>query len=95
MGYIDGSCYGDKVGHGVLPAQVNGWEIKERRGGGPLDEASMQAVVSSKGERRERGWRGSGTGGRGVGVESRPDAGEKEKRTVHIEKQKKRKKEIS
>ena len=31
MGYTDGSCCGDKHGHGVLPAQASGWEIKERR----------------------------------------------------------------
>jgi len=31
MGYIDGSCYGDKVGHGVLPAQASVWKLKERK----------------------------------------------------------------
>ena len=31
MGYIDGSCCGDKHDYGALPAQVSGWEIKERR----------------------------------------------------------------
>jgi len=31
MGYTDGSCYGDKHGHGALPAHTSGWEIKERR----------------------------------------------------------------
>ena len=29
--YKDGSCCGDKHGHGVLLAQASGWEIKERR----------------------------------------------------------------
>ena len=31
VGYTDGSCSGDKHGHGALPAQASGWEIKERR----------------------------------------------------------------
>ena len=56
-------------------------EIKERRGG-PLDEAGMRAVVSPKEERKEREG-GVRYEGRGVRVESRPDAGKKEKRTVH------------
>ena len=31
MEYTDGSCRGDKHGHGALPAQASGWEIKESR----------------------------------------------------------------
>ena len=57
-----------------------GGEIKESRGG-PLDKAGMQAVVSPKEERKER--EGVRYEGRGVRVESRPDAGEKEQRTMH------------
>ena len=34
MGYTDGSCCEDKIGHGALPARVAEGEIKERRGGG-------------------------------------------------------------
>ena len=30
MEYTDGSCCGDKVGHGALPVRASGWEIKER-----------------------------------------------------------------
>ena len=59
MGYTDGSCCEDKIGHGALPARATGGEIKERRGGGVRYE------------------------GRGVRVETRPDAGKKEKHTVH------------
>ena len=29
--YTNGSCYGDKHGHGALPAQTSGGEIKEGR----------------------------------------------------------------
>ena len=31
MRYIDGSCCGDKHGHGALPTQASGGEIKEGR----------------------------------------------------------------
>ena len=54
MRYTDGTCSGDKVGHGALPVQAAEGKIKERIGRGPLDEASVRAVLSSKGERRER-----------------------------------------
>ena len=47
MGYTDGSCYGDKHGHGALPAHTSGWEIKERRGG-PLDELDVRATMFAK-----------------------------------------------
>ena len=47
-------------------------EIKESRGG-PLDEAGVRAVVSPKEEGKEREG-GVRYEGRGVGVESRPDA---------------------
>ena len=62
-------------------SRASGWEINESRGG-PLDEAGVRAVVSPKeeGKERERGVRYEG---RGVRVESRPDAGEKEQRTMH------------
>ena len=63
MEYTDGSCHGDKHGHGALPAQVSGWEIKERRYEGALDEGGVQAVVSPKEESRE------GEGGSGMGDE--------------------------
>ena len=53
MGYIDGSCCEDKIGHGALPARAVEGEIKERRGG-LLDEAGVRAVVSPKEERKER-----------------------------------------
>ena len=31
MGYTDGSCYEDKIEHGVLPMRATEGEIKERR----------------------------------------------------------------
>ena len=31
MGYIDGSCCGDKVRHGALPTRASGGKIKEGR----------------------------------------------------------------
>ena len=65
MGYIDGSCCENKLGHGALPARAVEWEIKERRGGS-LDEAGVRAVVSPKEERKEREG-GSGTGNDGAG----------------------------
>ena len=49
MGYTDGSCCEDKIGHDALPARA----VKERRGG-PLEEKSVRAVVSPKEERKER-----------------------------------------
>ena len=52
MGYTVGSRCGDKVGHGALPAQASGGEIKER-GEGSLDEGGVWAAVSPKEERRE------------------------------------------
>ena len=76
MGYTDGSCCEDKLGHGALPARAVKGEIKERRGG-PLEEKSVQAVVSPKEERKEREgeMRGGGRyGKRRCEVESRPDA---------------------
>ena len=83
MGYIDGSCCGDKVGHGAPPAQATEGENKgEERGRGPLGEAGVRAVMFPKEERKEREG-GLWYEGRGMRVESRPDAREKEKRTVH------------
>ena len=52
IGYIDGSCCGDKHSHGALPARPVKGEIKERRGG-PLEEKGVRAVVSPKEEGRE------------------------------------------
>ena len=49
MGYTDGSCCEDKIGHDVLPMRAAKGEIKERRGG-PLDEAGVRAVMSPKEE---------------------------------------------
>ena len=72
MGYIDGSCCENKLGHGALPARAVEGEIKERRGG-PLEETDVRAVMFTKEERRE-GMEGVRYKGRGVGVESRPDA---------------------
>ena len=57
MGYTDGSRYGDKHSHGALTAQASGWEIKERGGGGPLDEASVRAVMLPR-EKRKGVWYG-------------------------------------
>ena len=57
-------------------------KIKGRKGGGPLDEAGVRAVVSPKEEGKEREG-GVRYEGRGVRVESRPDAGEKEQHTMH------------
>jgi len=31
MEYTNESCHGDQHGHGALPAEASGWEIKERR----------------------------------------------------------------
>ena len=53
MGYTDGSCCEDKLGHGALPARAVKGEIKERRWG-PLEEKGVRAVVSPKEERKER-----------------------------------------
>ena len=68
MGYTDGSCCEDKLGHGALPARAVKGEIKERRGG-PLEEKGVRAVVSPKEERKEREGEmrgGSGTGNDGA-----------------------------
>ena len=65
----------------MLPARAAEGEIKERKGG-LLDKAGMRAVVSPKEEGKEREG-GVRYEGRGVRVESRPDAGEKEQRTMH------------
>ena len=51
MGYTDGGCCGDKVGDMVCFLHERQGEIKERRGGGPLDEASMQVAMFTKEER--------------------------------------------
>jgi len=74
MGYTDGSCCEDKLGHGALPARAVKGEIKERRGG-PLEEKGVRAVVSPKEERKEREgeMRGVRYGKRRCEVESRPD----------------------
>ena len=53
MGYTNGSCCEDKIGHGALPAQAAEGKIKERRRG-PLEETGVRAVVSPKEERKER-----------------------------------------
>ena len=54
-----------------------GGEIKDKRGG-PLDEAGVRAVVSTKKKKEREGeMEGVRYEGRGVRVESRPDAGEK------------------
>ena len=47
MGYTDGSCYEDKIGHGALPARAVEGEIKERIEGS-LDEGGVWAAVSPK-----------------------------------------------
>ena len=80
MGYTYGSCCGDKVGHGALPAQASGGRIRVR-GGDSLSGEGMQATVSPKEERRE-GKEGSGMGMRAWGQEP-TGCREKEKHTVH------------
>jgi len=55
MGYTDGSCYEDKIGHGALPARAVEGEIKDRRGG-PLEEAGVRrSCHQKKRERRGKG----------------------------------------
>jgi len=81
MGYTDGSCCGDKVGHGALPARAAEREDKERRGEGFARRGRRAAAVSPR-EEKERGRGGSGTE-RGCGIESQQDAEEKGKHTAH------------
>ena len=71
--------YGQR--HGTLPARAVEGEIKERRGGGPLDEAGVRAVVLTKEDKRK----GKGGPVWGTTVRGREPIGrqEKEKRTVH------------
>ena len=52
VGYTNGSCCGDEVSHGALPAQASKGEIKKRREDS-LDEGGVRAAVSPKEERRE------------------------------------------
>ena len=84
MGYTDGSCCEDKLGHGALPARAVKGEIKERRGG-PLEEKSVRAVVSPKEERKEREGEMRGGPVQETTVRGREPTGrqEKEKCTVH------------
>ena len=79
MRYIDESCSGEKVGHSALPVRATEEKIESR--GGPLDETGVRAAVSPKDKTGEG--KGVRYGGRGCGVESRPDVREKQKRTVH------------
>jgi len=61
MGYTDGSCCEDKIGHGALPAWAAEGEIKERRGGRVRStrQACGRSCHQKKKERRGKG--GSGT----------------------------------
>ena len=78
MGYTDGSCCEDKIGHGALPARAVEGKIKERRGG-PLEEAGVRAVVSPKEERKEREGEMRGGPERGTTVRGREPIGRQEK----------------
>jgi len=59
MGYTNGSCCGDKVGHGALPARAIEGRIRERGG----DSLSGEGVWMTVPKRRK--------GGRGSGIEMR------------------------
>jgi len=83
MGDTDGACCEDRIGHGALPARAAEGEIKERKGGGVR---STRQACGRPCSQKKKGGRGNGGvqyEGQGERVESRPDVGEKEKRTVH------------
>jgi len=80
MGYTDGSCCEDKIGHGALPARAVEGEIKERRGG-LLEETDVRAAMFTKEERRE-GMEGGLVQGTRRGRREPTGCQEKEKRTV-------------
>ena len=73
MEYTDGSCCGDKHGHGALTAQASGWEIKEEIRG--CARRGRRAGSSVPKRRKER--EGVRYEGRGVRAERRPDAGKR------------------
>ena len=69
MRYTDGSCCGDKVGHGALPARADRGRIR-KRGGDSLSGEGVWATVSPK-EEKEGG--GMGVRYKDKGVGSRAD----------------------
>jgi len=82
MEYTDGSCCGDKIGHGALPAQVSGWENKGEEIRGCARQGGVRATGSPKEEKGE-GKKGGPV--RGMRHETQEPTGyqEREKRTVH------------
>jgi len=62
-GYTEGSCYGDKVGHGALPARVGGGRIREGRGFAQRGRRVSGHVP----KRRNKGGKGVRYGDEGAG----------------------------
>jgi len=54
-GYTNGSCCGDKVGHGALPARVSRGRIRERGGDSLRGEGVRAAVFQKKKKKRGKG----------------------------------------